>query len=80
MACLRVQGGVGCPALPFGFCPRLWDEAHVPGAEEDDAAIYAEALARRRHWPLWLPIVRPPSACLLPPSSSCLPCQNPQSC
>lgn len=57
--CCPRQGGVGCPALPFGFCPRLWDEAHVPGAEEDDAAIYAEALARRRHWPLWLPIVRP---------------------
>ena len=49
---------MGCPALPFGLCPRLWDERHVPGAEEDDAAIYSEALARRRHWPLWLIIVR----------------------
>lgn len=55
----RMQGGVGCPALPFGFCPRLWDERHIPGMEEDDAAIYSEALARRRHWPLWLIIVRP---------------------
>jgi hypothetical protein len=53
-----LQGGVGCPALPFGFCPRLWDERHIPGMEEDDAAIYSEALARRRHWPLWLIIVR----------------------
>ena len=26
--------------------------------EEDDAAMYGEALARRRHWPLWLVIVR----------------------
>ena len=55
-----MQGGVGCPALPFGFCPRLWDERHIPGMEEDDAAMYGEALARRRHWPLWLVIVRPP--------------------
>lgn len=52
------QGGVGCPSLPFGFCPRLWDEGHIPGVEEDDAAIYSEALARRRHWPLWLIVVR----------------------
>lgn len=21
-----LQGGVGCPSLPFGFCPRLWDD------------------------------------------------------
>lgn len=53
------QGGWQCPQwLPFGLCPRLWDEAHVPGAEEDDIAIYGEALARRKHWPLWMLLVR----------------------
>ena len=56
LGCL--QGGMGCPELPFGFCPRLWDLQHIPGTEEDDAAIYSEALARRRHWPRWLIIVR----------------------
>lgn len=53
-----VQGGWLCPRLPFGWCPRLWDEAHVPGVEEDDVAIYGEALARRKHWPLWMLLVR----------------------
>ncbi|CAK0743676.1 hypothetical protein CVIRNUC_001488 [Coccomyxa viridis] len=53
---LPTKGGAGCPPLPFGLCPRLWDERHVPGMEEDDAAMYGEALARRRHWPLWLVI------------------------
>ncbi|KAK9827740.1 hypothetical protein WJX81_008185, partial [Elliptochloris bilobata] len=51
---LPAQGGWLCPRLPFGLCPRLWDEAHMPGAEEDDVAIYGEALARRKHWPLWM--------------------------
>ena len=30
----------------------------MPGVEEDDAAIYSEALVRQRHWPLWFLIVR----------------------
>ncbi len=61
---------MGCPSLTFGFCPRLWDERHVPGVEEDDAAIYSEALARRRHWPLWLIVVSFPPH---PYNSSCTP-------
>ena len=61
---VRAQGGSMCPRLPFGWCPRLWDEAHVPGAEEDDVAIYGEALARRKHWPLWMLLVRDPPASL----------------
>ena len=52
---LPAQGGWACPRwLLLGLCPRLWDEAHMPGAEEDDAAIYGEALARRKHWPAWM--------------------------
>lgn len=39
---VAVQGGSECPALPFGLCPRLWNEEHAPDHEEDDVAIYGE--------------------------------------
>lgn len=48
-----MQFGAKCPHLPFGLCPRLWDDAHVPEHEEDELAMYGEALTRREHWPLW---------------------------
>ena len=54
---LPIRGGSECPKLPFGLCPRIWNEEHVPGHEEDDVAIYGEALRRREHWPLWLLIM-----------------------
>ena len=42
--CCQAQGGARCPDnLPFGLCPRLWDEAHVPTHLRDDAAIYGDA-------------------------------------
>lgn len=49
----RVQFGAKCPHLPFGLCPRLWDEAHAPEHSEDDLAMYGEVMNRRPHWPLW---------------------------
>lgn len=52
---LRVQGGAECPHLPFGLCPRIWDDAHVPERLADDAAIWGDPyMAARAHWPLWL--------------------------
>ncbi|KAK9824524.1 hypothetical protein WJX72_011089 [[Myrmecia] bisecta] len=51
---LPIKGGSGCPHLPFGWCPRLWDDAHVPEHEEDDIAIYGTGASRREHWPLWM--------------------------
>jgi len=48
-----VVGGAVCPRLPLGLCPRLWDDAHFPSHESDDAAIYGAAdLAV--DWPAWL--------------------------
>ncbi len=35
-----MQGSAVCPNLPFGLCPRLWDEEHMPEADEDDARLY----------------------------------------
>lgn len=35
-----MQGFAVCPNLPFGLCPRLWDEEHMPEADEDDARLY----------------------------------------
>ena len=46
--------GAKCPHLPFGLCPRLWDEAHAPYHEVDDLAIYGTGESRRSHRPLWL--------------------------
>ena len=51
---LPVSGGAECPRLPFGLCPRLWNERHAPQHEEDDISIYGDGLRRREHWPLWL--------------------------
>lgn len=48
-----VIGGAVCPRLPFGLCPRLWDDAHFPAHEADDAAIYG-ATDRAVQWPVWL--------------------------
>lgn len=49
-----IAGGAACPRLPFKFCPRLWDERHVPAHDAADAALYGEALVWRDNWPLWL--------------------------
>jgi hypothetical protein len=51
---LPVKGGSDCPNLPFGLCPRIWNEAHMPDHEQDDVSIYGDGLTRREHWPLWL--------------------------
>lgn len=51
---LPITGGAKCPHLPFGLCPRLWNEAHVPEHEQDDVSIYGDGLRRREHWPLWM--------------------------
>ena len=51
---LPVSGGAECPHLPFGLCPRIWNERHAPQHEEDDVSIYGDGLRRREHWPLWL--------------------------
>jgi len=51
---LPVSGGAKCPKMPFGLCPRLWNERHAPQHEEDDVSIYGDGLRRREHWPLWL--------------------------
>ncbi|KAL4547928.1 hypothetical protein Ndes2526B_g07145 [Nannochloris sp. 'desiccata'] len=51
---LPVSGGAECPKMPFGLCPRLWNERHAPQHEEDDVSIYGDGLRRREHWPLWL--------------------------
>lgn len=42
-----VQGGAECPKLPFGLCPRLWNEEHTPDHEEDDISIYGKGAAVR---------------------------------
>ena len=49
-----LQGGALCPNLPFGLCPRIWDEEHVPEHEIDDVSMYGEGVAQREHWPLWM--------------------------
>lgn len=54
---LPVRGGARCPHLPFGLCPRLWNEEHAPEHEQDDVAIYGDGLRRREHWPLWYLLV-----------------------
>ncbi len=59
-----LQGGARCPHLPFGLCPRLWDAAHTPEHELDDAAIYGSALGRRENWPSWLLVRRAPNVIL----------------
>lgn len=51
---LFVRGGAQCPHLPFGLCPRLWDEGHVPEHEQDDVAMYGDGIRRREHWAVWL--------------------------
>lgn len=44
---LPLPGGSECPDLPFGLCPRLWDEGHAPDQEEDDVSVWGEwALGR----------------------------------
>ncbi|KAA6419880.1 MAG: hypothetical protein FRX49_10243, partial [Trebouxia sp. A1-2] len=37
---LPEKGFAVCPNLPFGLCPRLWDAAHMPEADQDDARLY----------------------------------------
>ena len=49
-----LQGGALCPNLPFGLCPRIWDEGHVPEHEIDDVSMYGEGVAQREHWPIWM--------------------------
>ena len=55
--------GGRCPRGALGLCIGLWDEEHVPGLDEDDAAIYGEAILRRRHWPVWMLMVCPHWQC-----------------
>eukprot|EP01026_Neomeris_dumetosa_P003152 TRINITY_DN10858_c1_g2_i1.p1 TRINITY_DN10858_c1_g2~~TRINITY_DN10858_c1_g2_i1.p1 ORF type:complete len:556 (-),score=45.39 TRINITY_DN10858_c1_g2_i1:41-1708(-) len=50
-----IQGGSQCPDwLPFGLCPRLWDERHVPQRESDDIELYGAGYAQREKWTMWL--------------------------
>lgn len=53
-SCLAVQGFAACPNLPFGLCPRLWDEAHRPEDTEDDAALYGSDSAGSSPAATWL--------------------------
>lgn len=48
------QGLAVCPNLPFGLCPRLFDEAHMPEADEDDAALYGTDSAGSNPAASWL--------------------------
>ena len=48
-----VTGGPKCPRLPFHWCPRLWDETHVPMSTVDDINLYGEGTSWREHWALW---------------------------
>lgn len=49
-----MQGFAACPNLPFGLCPRLWDEAHRPEDTEDDAALYGSDSAGSSPAATWL--------------------------
>lgn len=49
-----MQGFAVCPNLPFGLCPRLWDEAHMPEAEADDASLYGSDSAGSNPAAAWL--------------------------
>ena len=49
-----VQGLAVCPNLPFGLCPRLFDETHMPEANEDDAALYGTDSAGSNPAASWL--------------------------
>ena len=51
---MAVQGFAACPNLPFGLCPRLWDESHKPEDTEDDAALYSSDSAGRNPAATWL--------------------------
>lgn len=46
-----VRTGAKCPHLPFGLCPRLWDEAHAPFHEVDDLIVYGIGERRRPQAP-----------------------------
>ena len=48
------QGFAVCPNLPFGLCPRLWDEDHRPEENEDDAALYGSDTAGSSPAATWL--------------------------
>ena len=43
-----------CPNLPFGLCPRLWDEEHMPEADPDDASLYGTDSAGSNPGAAWL--------------------------
>ena len=43
-----------CPNLPFGLCPRLFDAAHKPEANQDDAALYGTDSAGSNPAASWL--------------------------
>lgn len=49
-----MQGFAVCPNLPFGLCPRLWDEAHMPEADADDARLYGSDSAGSAPGAAWL--------------------------
>lgn len=54
---VTVQGFAVCPNLPFGLCPRLWDEAHMPEADADDARLYGSDTAGSAPGAAWLLIL-----------------------
>ena len=49
-----MQGFAVCPNLPLGLCPRLWDEAHMPEADQDDASLYGTDSAGSNASAAWL--------------------------
>ena len=49
-----MQGFAVCPNLPFGLCPRLWDEEHMPEADEDDARLYGSDESGSNPGAAWL--------------------------
>lgn len=49
-----VQSGAECPNLPFGLCPRLWDEEHIPEHLLDDTLIYGGQARGAHQYSVWL--------------------------
>ena len=45
---LPIAGGAECPRLPFGLCPRLWNEAHTPGEGRGRRVAAATGVCSRR--------------------------------
>jgi hypothetical protein len=65
---LPMKGGARCPHLPLAFCPRLWDERHIPMHGTEDVEVWGRGLARQEHWPRWLLL----AACMVGASAAAL--------